>query len=297
MEKIIYSLLKASSWILHILPMQINYILSDFFFLITYYIVQYRKKVVRRNLLNSFPEKSENERRLIEKKFFCHLCDTFIETLRSFRFSPEEAKKRCKYLNPELANYYLDQGRPVVVVLGHYNNWEWLFDCALYSDHRFYVIYKKLKSKAFGRFYYDLRSRFGCIPLERADVYRQLVSDSINNITTWSSFIFDQSPRINEIQYWTTFLNQDTAVLTGAEKVAVKLNAAVIYLHMKKIKRGYYEALYTLITDNPNDTAKFEITESCIRFLENIIKEQPEYWLWSHKRWKHKKPIKNEEGL
>ncbi len=293
MDKIVYSLLKASSWIAHILPMRINYILSDFFFLLTYYVVQYRKKVVRKNLKNSFPDKSEEERLKIEKKFFRHLCDTFIETLCFYRFSSEEAKRRCRFLNPELANDYMRQGRPVVAFLGHYNNWEWMTNWLLFSEYRFYPIYKKLKSKAFERFYVNLRSRFGAIPLERADTYRQLIKDAKNGVPTFTAFLADQTPRINDIQYWTTFLNQDTAVITGLEKIARKTNAVVIGVHMRKIKRGYYEVEYSLITDNPKDTAKFEISEKCTGYLEKIIIEKPEYWLWSHKRWKHKKPINN----
>jgi Kdo2-lipid IVA lauroyltransferase/acyltransferase len=292
MDKIGYYLLRASSCVVHLLPMRLNYIFSDFLFLITYYIVQYRKKVVRRNLRNSFPEKSENERKKIEKKFFHHLCDTFIETLYFDRISEKEVKKRVNFLNPELINKYLDQGRQVVGYIGHYNNWEWLCNWPLFTNHRFYAIYKKLRSKAFGRFYYNLRGRFGAVPLERADTFRQLVGDSQKGIPTFTAFISDQTPRINDIQYWTTFLNQDTAVVVGAEKVAQKLNAVVIFAHPRKIKRGYYEVEYFLITENAKDTAKFEITEQCTRFLEKIIREKPEYWLWSHKRWKHKR-IKN----
>lgn len=293
MDKIVYSLLRASSWVIHVLPMRINYIISDFFFLITYYIVQYRRNVVRSNLQNSFPEKSIKERKLIEKRFYHHFCDTFIETFYYDRISFEEAKERVKYLNPDLPNQYMDQGRPVVVCLGHYCNWEWFSNWPLYTTHRFYAIYKKLRSKAFGLFFYNLRSRLGAIPLERADTFRQLMDDSRKGIPNFSSFIFDQTPRINEIQYWTNFLNQDTAVVVGAEKVARKLNAVMLTVHPRKIKRGYYEVEYFLVTENAKDTAKFEITEKCTRFLENIIRENPEYWLWSHKRWKHKKPINN----
>jgi KDO2-lipid IV(A) lauroyltransferase len=183
----------------------------------------------------------------------------------------------------------MDQGRPVVVFLGHYNNWEWFSNWSLYSKYRFYAIYKKLRSKAFERFYCNLRSRSGCIPLERADTFRQLMEDKQKGIPTLTAFIADQTPRINDIQYWTTFLNQDTAVVVGLEKIARKLNAVVIAAHPKKIKRGYYEVEYFLVTDNPKETAKFEITEQCTRFLEKIIIEKPEYWLWSHKRWKHKR--------
>ena len=289
MDKIGYYLLRATTWVIHLIPLRLNYIFSDFLFLITYHIVQYRRNVVSRNLSNSFPEKSKRERNLIERKFYHHLCDTFIETFYFDRISFEEAKQRVRFLNPELPNHYLDQGRSVVVYLGHYNNWEMFCNWPLYTKHRFYAVYKKLRNKAFDRFYYNLRRRLGAIPLERAETFRQLMDDAQKEIPTFSAFIFDQTPRINEIQYWTTFLNQDTAVVVGAEKVARKLNAVVLTVHPRKIKRGYYEVEYFLISENARDSAKFEITERCTRFLETIIREKPEFWLWSHKRWKHKK--------
>lgn len=289
MDNFGYYLLRATTWLLQAVPLRVQYIFSDFLYTITYYIVRYRRTVVAQNLLNSFPEKSEKERKIIEKKFYHHLCDTFIETLYFDRISFDESKKRVKQLNPELVNSYLDQGRSVIICLGHYNNWEWLGNWPLYTNYPIHEIYKKLRNKSFDRFFYNLRSKFGGFPLERAATFRQLVADSQNGITNMSSFIFDQTPRVTEIQYWTTFLNQDTAVIVGAEKVARKTDAVVVFVHMIKIKRGYYEVENSLLTDNAKGTAKFEITEMCTRSLEKIIMEKPEYWLWSHKRWKHKR--------
>lgn len=294
MNKTIYYLIKCGTWIIHILPMRINYLFSDFLFLIAYFIVGYRRGVVRKNLQNSFPEKSLKEILSIEKKFYHHLCDFFIETLYFDHISTSEIQKRVKFLNPQLANDYMEKGRPVVVLLGHYNNWEWPASWPLVSKYRFYPIYKKLTNRTFDHFYFTMRSRFGAIPLDRSETFRQLMTDQREGIPFFSSFIFDQTPRINDIQYWTTFLNQDTPVVMGAEKIALKLNAVVLFAHMKKVKRGYYEMEYSLITDNAKETAKFQITESGSRHLEKIILEKPEYWLWSHKRWKHKR-VKSEE--
>lgn len=285
-----YYLLKAVTWIFHVLPMRVNYIFSDFLFFLVYYFARYRRDVVRNNLKNSYPQKSSAELKTIEIKFYHHLCDTFIETLYFDRISAEEAKRRVKFTNSELPNNYMAQGKSVVVFLGHYNNWEWLTTWSLVSKYPFYAVYKKLKSETFDRFYQRLRSRLGAIPLERADTFRQLMNDFQHSRVNLSSFIFDQTPRINEIQYWSKFLNQDSAVLTGGEKVAKKLNAVVLFAHMKKIRRGFYETEYILITENAAKTDKFEITEKCTRYLEKIIMDQPQFWLWSHKRWKHKKP-------
>lgn len=285
-----YFLMKAVTWVFHVLPMRVNYIFSDFLFFLVYHVARYRREVVRTNLKNSFPEKSSSELKTIERGFYHHFCDTFIETLYFDRISSEEAKQRVKFINPELPNSYMDQGKPVVVFLGHYNNWEWLTTWVLYSNHPFYAIYKKIKSPTFEKYYYNLRSRFGTVPLERADTFRRIMNDSQQNIANISSFIFDQSPRIHEIQYWTKFLNQDSPVIVGGEKVARKINAIVLFAHMRKVKRGYYEVEYILVAEKAAETEKFEITEKCTRYLEKVIMDQPQFWLWSHKRWKHKKP-------
>ena len=289
MEKTGYYLLRTLTWIFQLFPLRVHYLLSNFLFFLAFYVFRYRRSVVKKNLTNSFPEKSLGELACIEKKFYRHFADTFIETLYFDRISVKEGKSIVKYLNPELLESYLKKDRQVVVILGHYNNWEWFCNWPLYSEYRFYPVYKRLKSKVFERFYCGLRSHFGAIPLERADTYRQLLSDHKNGIACTSAFLFDQTPRVYEIQHWVTFLNQDTPVILGAEKVAQKINAVVLFAHSKKVRRGKYEVVYDLITDNGAANPKYEITEKCLLLLENQIKEQPEYWLWSHKRWKHKR--------
>ena len=286
-EKIRYNLLKASTWIFQFFPFRVGYIISDIYFLLGYYIIRYRRGVVSANLANSFPYKTQKERASIARKYYRHLCDTFIETLYFDRMSARNAKNCVRYLNPELPNGYLSQGRQVIGFLGHYNNWEWLCNWPLHSPHRFYPVYKKLKSYPFERFYFNLRSRFGANPLERSLTFRQLVSDHNHGTPSLSAFLFDQTPRVYEIHHWVNFLNQDTPVILGAEKVARKLDGVVLFAHTKKIKRGYYEVEYKLVTDQAKQCPEFEITEKCTRLLENQINENPEFWLWSHKRWKH----------
>ncbi len=286
-----YYLLRAVSWLIYVIPLRMLYFFSDLLFLIFFYLIRYRRDVVDQNLANSFPEKTPEELNQIAIKFYHHLCDGFFETLYFDRISVAEGEKCVKYLNPELPNSYLDQGRDVIVFLGHYNNWEWFSNWPLYSNHRFYPIYKKLKNPAFERFYYHLRGRFGAIPLERSATFRQLVSDHQSGIPTISAFIFDQTPRVFDIQHWVTFLNQDTPVILGAEKVAQKLDAVVLFAHSSKIKRGQYEVEYQLVTPHAGKSSKFEITEKCTALLEQQINCRPEFWLWSHKRWKHKRAI------
>jgi len=232
---------------------------------------------------------TQKERNLIERNFYHHFCDTFVETLYFDRISVKEGKNCVKYRNPELLNGYLDQGRQVLTFFGHYNNWEWFCNLSLYTPHQLYAVYKKLKSRSFERFYIHLRGRFGAIPLERADTFRQLVSDHQKGIPSMSAFLFDQTPRLSEIRHWVTFLNQDTPVVLGAEKIAQKLDAVILFLYSRKIKRGHYETEFQLVTDHAKECSKFEITDKCNWLLEQQIKEHPEFWLWSHKRWKHKR--------
>ena len=287
-----YYLLRAFTWIIQLFPLRFHYILSDFNFLVVYYIVRYRRDVVRMNLTNSFPEKSNDEINQIARKFYHHFCDSFIETLYFDRISEKEIKKRLTLLNQELVEKYLAEGRPVVLALGHYNNWEWNCSWPLNSKYKCYVIYKKLTNKSFDLFYYNMRARFGIVPLERADTYRQLIADLNNNDNAVSAFLMDQTPRIHDIQFWTTFLNQDTPVLTGTEKVARKLDAVVLFCHIRKLKRGYNRLELSVIAEHAKDTVQFEITEKATRMIEEVIIQRPELWLWSHKRWKHKREKK-----
>jgi KDO2-lipid IV(A) lauroyltransferase len=284
-----YYLLRGFTRFIQLFPLRIHYMVSDFLFILPYYIVRYRRDVVDANLAGSFPEKSLQERKLIARRFYHHFCDAFVENLYFDRISKREAKDRLRYLNAELLNGYLDAGRQVFAFFGHYNNWEWFCNLSLYSEHRLYAVYKKLRNLTFEFFYRHIRSRFGVIPLEKADTFRQLILDRQNGISSMSALLFDQTPRPHEIHHWITFLNQDTPVLTGAEKMAQKLDAVVLFLYSRKIRRGYYETEFLLVTDHARSCPEFEITDRCNSFLEKQILEKPEFWLWSHKRWKHKR--------
>ncbi|MEI7828824.1 MAG: lysophospholipid acyltransferase family protein [Prolixibacteraceae bacterium] len=289
MEKTGYYLLRTFTWLIQRLPLWFHYLVSDLFFFVAFYIIRYRRSVVAINLANSFPDKSLREREIIARKFYSHFCDTIFETLYFDWISEEEGKRRVKYVNPEVLNGYLDEGRQVLAFFGHYNNWEWFCNLGLYTNHRLYAVYKKIKNPGFELFYKKLRNRFGAIPLERADTFKQLYNDHQEGIQSMSAFLFDQTPRKHEIQHWITFLNQDTPVVLGAEKIAQKLDAVVLFLYSRKIRRGYYETEFRLVTDVAKTLPKFEITDQCNAILEQQILEQPEFWLWSHKRWKHKR--------
>lgn len=296
MTYFLYYLLRSFTWLTHFLPLRVQYAFSDFLFILVFHVFGYRRKVVQTNLANAFPEKTIEERHKIEREFYRHFCDSFIETLYFTFISVHRIQRRMKFLNPELPNQYLKDGRHVLVSLGHHNNWEWMCSWGLQSLAKFYVVYKPLHNKSIDRFYHKLRSRFGAIPLDKNKTFRQLVADGSKDTPTISGFLNDQTPKKNEIQYWTTFLNQETPILLGTEKIAKKLDAVVLGAHMQKQKRGHYTLTFHLITDKPKETAQYEITEKHTRFLEQIIKNEPAYWLWSHRRWKHKREPEKPES-
>lgn len=286
---IVYGLVRLISY----LPFTVLYLFSDIVFFFVYYILRYRRMVVTENLTNSFPEKSEKEIHRIRKEFYSHFCDTFIETIKLWTISKEEMKKRCKFLNPEIFDKYKEQNKNVITILGHYGNWEWLSSFAIWRDANYLPVYKPLHNKVFDKMFLKIRKRFGAIPVAKDDTLRTMIKYRNEEKLSATVLIGDQTPKKNSINYWTKFLNQDTAILIGTERIAKKLDQAVVFIKMTKIKRGYYEVDLIPLFDNPKETAEFEISEKHTRVLEDIIKENPAYWLWSHKRWKHKKEDSN----
>jgi KDO2-lipid IV(A) lauroyltransferase len=272
-----------------LLPLPVLYLFSDFLFLFIYYFPGYRRQIVRINLKNSFPEKSEKEILIIEKKFYHHFCDLLIETLKLTHMSKKQIMKRIQFTNPELLEKIADKGQDIAAILAHYGNWEWQVCDPLYSKVRHVSIYKPLQNRYFDRFMIKLRSKYGMQFSPMSNVARDIINNRKKNIRTAYAFISDQTPTPGEIKFWTNFLNQDTPVYLGAEKIAVKYDMAVIAVFSHKIKRGYYRYSAELLFDHSTGLPEHLITETHVRKLEEIIKENPEYWIWSHRRWKHKR--------
>jgi KDO2-lipid IV(A) lauroyltransferase len=254
-----------------------------------FYFPTYRRKVVASNLKNAFPEKNSDDLFKIEKKFYKHLADLFIETFKLTHMSKEQLMKRIKITNPELLKKLRDEGRDVVGVCGHYNNWEWYAAIPLYTDIKCVSIYKPLKNKHFNKFINDLRGKFGMVLTPMSNIVREIIVDRNNGIKTFSAFVADQTPAKNDIKFWTQFLSQDTPVYLGAEKIATKYNMAVVFLNLQKIKRGHYELTFDLLFESTAGLPEHTVTEAHVKRLEEIIRENPEYWIWSHRRWKHKR--------
>ena len=293
MDAIGYYIFYGINWILSLLPLRILYIISDFIYLLLYYFPSYRRKVVENNLKNSFPEKTVEELKSIEKKFYKHLADLLIETFKLLHMSKIEQRKRFTYSNIGIIDKLREEKRDIIAVLGHYNNWEWPTLLPDYLKYKIVIIYKPLQNKYFNRFINNQRSKYGIVLTPTSQIIREIINFRNNSINTVSVFLSDQIPARGDIRYWTTFLNQDTAVFTGAGKIASKYDMAIVFFHIQKVKRGYYNLDIELLLEHTAGLPENIITETHVRRLEEIIREKPEYWIWSHRRWKHKKPVEN----
>jgi len=288
MQAVSYYIALPFLYLISLLPFWFLYRVSDLFFVIIYYVLGYRKKVVMENLRNSFPEKTEQELKKIAFDFYRYLCDLFLETFKTLTISKKQMLAHCR-MNEEtqkLFDSYYTQQRSIILVMGHFGNWEWAGNVVDSSKHQLYVIYHQLSSKYFNQLVIKMRTRFGTKLIEMKSTLRDMVT--YRKDITATAFIADQTP-FPENAYWTTFLNQDTPVFTGTEKIASKFNYPVIYISVKRIKRGYYEIFGELLFENPKETKEGEISEAHTRRLEKDIIAQPEIWLWSHRRWKHKR--------
>lgn len=291
MNKIGYYIVYSILYLHALLPFSILYLLSDILYIPLYYIVRYRVKVVRQNLQNSFPNKTKKELREIERDFYRHFCDYFVETIKLLHISDEEIQKRITFKNIDRLKDVMKGDRSCILYLGHYGNWEWVPSITLQFDDNTLLgqIYRPLTSKIFDEIFLKIRSRFGSISIAKNNTLRTIIEFKKDRKKVLLGFMSDQTPSRANIHYWTTFLNQDTPVYTGVERIAKKTDFAVAYLDVQKIGRGMYECEVKLITDNPKSEPEFYITETYIREMEKTILRKPAYWLWTHKRWKYKR--------
>jgi KDO2-lipid IV(A) lauroyltransferase len=272
-----------------LLPFPLLYLLSDGIYVLIYKVLGYRKEVVMNNLRNSFPEKDEAELKAIASKFYQWFCDLTLETLKTLTISPEEVRKRVEFKGKDILQQYAREKRSVILVLGHYGNWE--LAGARYSQERdipqLHVIYHPLANARFDRLMHHMRTRHGTRLYTMRETSKAMIRD--RDLLTATAFIADQTPS-PERAYWMTFLNQDTPVFQGTEGLARKLDKPVIYISITRPERGYYcMSMETLVAD-PTRTTDGEITEVHTRRLERDIRKYPELWLWTHRRWKHKRP-------
>ena len=284
---LIYGLLKLHAF----LPLRVLYVFSDILYVLTYHIVRYRRKMVRKNLTNSFPEKTEHEIVNIEKQFYHHFCDYFFETIKLLHISDEEMRRRMEFHGHEALGEVMKDNRSCILYLGHYGNWEWVTSVGLHLPEEMVKaqIYQLISSKSFDEIFKKIRTRFNSLNIERKETMRTIIKLRNEEQQVIYGFISDQRPPRYYDQYWTTFLNQDSLFLTGTERIARQAKYAVAYLDVQKTKRGHYKGTFSVISPDASQEPELAITEMYVRKLEKTILRNPAYYLWSHNRWKFAK--------
>lgn len=270
-------------------PFWLLYICADIIYLISFYLVGYRKKTVIQNLKNSFPEKTDQEIKEIRHKFYRHFADLVVETIKAFQMSEGTFMKRFHFKNPEVLNEIYDQGKSVALLSGHYGNWEWTIALPKIIKHQVNTIYRPIQDETFDQYMKSLRSRFGMFMMPARISGRTMLELEKAGQLSATYYLTDQTA-LKDTDYWMMFLNQETAVFPGAEKVASKFKQAVVFMDIQKIRRGHYEVQFTKLFHDASQTNTYQVTKVHTHFLEEIIRKRPELWLWSHKRWKHTRP-------
>ncbi len=291
MQFLVFALTYPFIWIISRFPMRVLYIISDLFFILVFYIIGYRKQVVLDNLKLAFPKRPEEELLKIRKKFFKHLMDLMVESIKAFSISEKEILKRYKYLNPELVNKYAKEGRSIALVGAHQANWEWSTSLPKVLNIDVNGAYTKLNNKLFEKAVKDSREKFGVIGFKTSDMVKGMQRNFSAKKQGLYLLLSDQSPQPNKTYYWREFFNIKVPIHTGAEMLSKRFDLVVINYVTRKVKRGYFETEFQLITDSPKDFDDYQITDLYTDLTEKNILRQPEFYLWSHKRFKHRDKV------
>ncbi len=289
MQFLIYIIIYPFLWAISRLPFRLLYAVSDGLYVLLYHVVGYRKKVVNANLKLVFPDKTDKEIATIRKKFYKHLCDMFLEMAKTMSISKKEMEKRFKITNPEEFKRLESLNKSIILIFGHYASWEWSIVLQNYINFKGLAVYKKLANPHFDKLVRDIRSKFNTTLIstkETTSIINQNESEGIKSIT---GFLSDQSPRLGKEVYWGNFMGIDVPCFTGAERLAKKLDLSTAYLKVTKIKRGFYNAEIITLAEDSNTYKNYELTDLFLKEVETQIYEAPEYYFWTHKRWKHKK--------
>lgn len=289
MQLLIFLLAFPLLWIISILPFRIFYWFSDFIYILVYYVIGYRKKTVKENLALALPHLSDKERLIIEKKSYHHLCDLFLEMIKTMSISSEEMNKRFHITNIELIKEYEDKGKSTVLLASHYASWEWLLSINAKTKFKGIGVYKKIANKYFDKLIRNIRSKYDAELVETKKTIPLMAENEKNGVLAMYGLASDQSPKMNRAFHWDKFMGIEVPVHTGAEMLSKKYDLNVLFVKVKKVKRGFYEATFIPITDNPRSIPDFKITDIFLREVEKQILEAPEYYFWTHKRWKHRR--------
>lgn len=288
--KFVYHILFFLLYLLSLLPMRLLYLLSDSLFFPLFHIVKYRRKVVEKQLDECFPEKSMQERRAIERQFYHFFCDYLVEVIKLFSISKKEMMRRMKFVGIEQVREELKDKKFCFLYLGHYCNWEYIASLSYWlPEIHCGQIYHRIYNQAFDELFLKLRGQFGGESILMKDTLRRILTLRNQEKKVMIGFIADQLPKWENMHHWTTFLNHDTSFFIGAERIAKQVDAALYYVDVERVKRGYYQVRFRLMTLHPKEFPDYELTDQYARLLEESICRQPAYWLWTHKRWKRTK--------
>ena len=289
MQRLVYWLAYPFLWLISILPFKLFYIFSDLVYFMVYHVAGYRKKTVGENLKLVFPEKSKAEINRIKKEFYKHMVDMFLEMIKSISISNEELKRRFAFTNVEEIQKIREMDKSILLACGHYASYEWMNALQLYGlDYRGFGIYKKIKNRHFDQLAKDIRGRYEGVLIQTTKATKTITANEQAGIRGVYAMIADQSPKLNRSRAWTDFLGTTVPVFTGIENLSRSLDIPVVYLHVEKIKRGYYKASFKTLTYEPAKEPEFFIIKRYYEELESQIKKAPQYYLWTHKRWKHR---------
>lgn len=290
MKEFLYNIIYGIFYLVSKLPYRALYVISDIANLVLYHIVRYRRDIVRRNITSAFPEKSLEECISIERGFYKWFCDYFVETVKLMSVSRQELLSRIEFRGIDKIEECFDRGQTCAGILGHYGNWELLSATGLvikkHPEAVIGLIYHPLRSQLFDRLFINMRQSMGGVCVPKKDILRYLVSFRSQNLMNLFGYIADQAPRYRNIHLWLPFLNHDTPVFTGAERIMRKMNNAVFYIDVERPERGKYIYTFKLMTDKPGEMPEFEITKKFLVMLEQTIRREPRFYLWSHNRWK-----------
>lgn len=298
MQLLVFRIVYPLLWLISKLPFPVFYKVSDFIFFLVYRVIGYRKKVVTENLQLVFPEKSSEEIKRIRKTFYRHMCDMFLEMIKSISISNEEIKRRFVFTNKEEIHRIRKMDKSIILMCGHYASYEWMNALQLFNiKYRGFGIYKKVKNPFFDKLARDIRGRYDGVLIPTVEATKTITENEKKGIKGVYGMVADQSPKMDRARYWMDFMDIKVPVFAGSEKLAKDLDMAVVYLHVKKLKRGFYEASFITITDNPKEEPEFKITRTFFELLEKQIRNAPEFYLWTHKRWKHRYAQTNKKGI
>lgn len=287
MQLLAFWVLYPLLWCISILPFRLLYLLSDLTCFCVYRLFGYRKKAVRKNLRIALPHLSEQERRVVERKFYAHMCDMFLEMIKTLTISPKEMDRRFRFTNIERIHEYERSGKSLILMCAHYASWEWLIAIAPHTRYHTAAIYKRIANKHFDKLVRDIRARLDTELIEAKASIEVIHEHKEKGIKAVYGFIADQSPQLTKARYWEQFMGHEVPVHTGAEMLAKKLDLNVAYCRVTKVKRGFYQATIVPLADDVQQVPNYEITSKYLREVEAQILEAPEFYFWTHKRWKH----------